>query len=100
MDFGIAETGIARGSLPGITTEVLRFGDPFAEIRVVSGAWRSVRVETESGEQKAARDPDSSSSPSPWTRRPRRSSTLPAHGGWDCGSNSRELMLALAAVAA
>jgi hypothetical protein len=36
MDFGIAETGIARGSLPGTTTEVLRFGDPFAEIRVVS----------------------------------------------------------------
>jgi hypothetical protein len=36
--FGIAETGIARGSPPGTTTEVLRFGDPFAEIRVVS-AW-------------------------------------------------------------
>jgi hypothetical protein len=36
MDFGIAETGIARGSLPGTTTEVLRFGIPFAEIRVVS----------------------------------------------------------------
>jgi hypothetical protein len=36
MDFGIAETGIARGSPPGTTTEVLRFGDPFAEIRVVS----------------------------------------------------------------
>jgi hypothetical protein len=27
MDFGIAETGIARGSPPGTTTEVLRFGD-------------------------------------------------------------------------
>jgi hypothetical protein len=26
MDFGIAETGIARGSPPGTTTEVLRFG--------------------------------------------------------------------------
>jgi hypothetical protein len=36
MDFGIAETGIARGSPPGTTTEVLRFGIPFAEIRVVS----------------------------------------------------------------
>jgi hypothetical protein len=36
MDFGIAETGIARGSSPGTTTEVLRFGVPFAEIRVVS----------------------------------------------------------------
>jgi hypothetical protein len=36
MDFGIAETGIARGSPPGTTTEVLRFGVPFAEIRVVS----------------------------------------------------------------
>jgi hypothetical protein len=38
MDFGIAETGIARGSPPGTTTEVLRFGIPFAEIRVVSVA--------------------------------------------------------------
>jgi hypothetical protein len=38
MDFGIAETGIARGSPPGTTTEVLRFGIPFAEIRVVSAA--------------------------------------------------------------
>jgi hypothetical protein len=36
MDFGIAETGFARCSLPGTTTEVLRFGNPFAEIRVVS----------------------------------------------------------------
>jgi hypothetical protein len=36
MDFGIAETGIARSSPPGTTTEVLRFGIPFAEIRVVS----------------------------------------------------------------
>jgi hypothetical protein len=29
---------IARGSPPGTTTEVLRFGNPFAEIRVVSAA--------------------------------------------------------------
>jgi hypothetical protein len=36
IDFGIAETGIARGSPPGTTTEVLRVGFPFAEIRVVS----------------------------------------------------------------
>jgi hypothetical protein len=36
MDFGIAETGIACGSPPGTTTEVLRFGVPIAEIRVVS----------------------------------------------------------------
>jgi hypothetical protein len=36
MDYGIAETGIARGSPPGTTTEVLRFGFPFAEFRVVS----------------------------------------------------------------
>jgi hypothetical protein len=36
MDFGIAETGIARGSPSGTTTEVLRFGVPFAGIRVVS----------------------------------------------------------------
>jgi hypothetical protein len=36
MDFGIAETGIARGSPPGTTSEVLRFGIPFEEIRVVS----------------------------------------------------------------
>jgi hypothetical protein len=36
MDFGIAEIGIARGSPPRTTTEVLRFGIPFAEIRVVS----------------------------------------------------------------
>jgi hypothetical protein len=37
MDYGIAETGIARGSPPGTTTEVLRVGFPSAEIRVVSG---------------------------------------------------------------
>jgi hypothetical protein len=36
MDFGIAETGIARGSPPGTTTEVLRVGFPSAEIRFVS----------------------------------------------------------------
>jgi hypothetical protein len=36
MDYGIAETGIAHGSLPGTTTEVLRVGFPFAEFRVVS----------------------------------------------------------------
>jgi hypothetical protein len=36
MDFGIAETGFARGSPPGTTTEVLRVGYPFAEIRFVS----------------------------------------------------------------
>jgi hypothetical protein len=36
MDYGIAETGIARGSPPGTTTEVLRVGFPFAKIRVVS----------------------------------------------------------------
>jgi hypothetical protein len=45
MDFGIAETGIARGSPPGTTTEVLRFGTPFAEIRVVS-RWLRYYVET------------------------------------------------------
>jgi hypothetical protein len=36
MDFGIAEIGIARGSPPGTTTEVLRVGFPSEEIRVVS----------------------------------------------------------------
>jgi ribosomal protein L4 len=36
MDFGIAETGISRGSPPGTTTEVLRVGFPSAENRVVS----------------------------------------------------------------
>jgi hypothetical protein len=36
MHFGIAETGIARGSPPGTTTEVLRVGFPSAEIRVVT----------------------------------------------------------------
>jgi hypothetical protein len=36
MVFGIAETGFARGSPPGTTTEVLIFGFPFAEIRFVS----------------------------------------------------------------
>jgi hypothetical protein len=36
MDFGIAETGIARGSPPGTTTEVQRVGFPSAEIRFVS----------------------------------------------------------------
>jgi hypothetical protein len=34
--FGIAETGIAHGSPPGTTTEVLRVGFPSAEIRFVS----------------------------------------------------------------
>jgi hypothetical protein len=38
MDFGIAETGIARGSPPGTTTEVLRVGFPSEEIRVVSAS--------------------------------------------------------------
>jgi hypothetical protein len=38
MDFGIAEIGIACGSPPWTTTEVLRFGIPIAEIRVVSVA--------------------------------------------------------------
>jgi hypothetical protein len=36
MDFGIAETGFARGSPPGTTTEVLRVAFPIAEIRFVS----------------------------------------------------------------
>jgi hypothetical protein len=36
MDFGIAETGFALGSPTGTTTEVLRVGLPFAEIRFVS----------------------------------------------------------------
>jgi hypothetical protein len=36
MEFGIAETGIARGSPPGTTTEVLRVGFPSEETRVVS----------------------------------------------------------------
>jgi hypothetical protein len=34
--FGIAETGIACGSLPGTTTKVQRVGFPSAEIRFVS----------------------------------------------------------------
>jgi hypothetical protein len=34
--FGIAEIGIARGSLPGTTTEVQRVGFPSAGIRFVS----------------------------------------------------------------
>jgi hypothetical protein len=42
MDFGIAETGIARGSPPGTTTEVLRVGFPFAEIRFVSVGTRAM----------------------------------------------------------
>jgi hypothetical protein len=36
MDFGIAKTGIARGSPPGTTTEVLRVGFPSVEIRFIS----------------------------------------------------------------
>jgi hypothetical protein len=36
MDFGIAETGIARGSPLGTTTEVLRVGFPSEKIWVVS----------------------------------------------------------------
>jgi hypothetical protein len=42
MDFGIAETGIARGSPPGTTTEVLRVGFPSAEIRFVSVGIRAI----------------------------------------------------------
>jgi hypothetical protein len=45
MDFGIAETGIARGSPPRTTTEVLRFGIPFVEIRVVSRHLRIIPSE-------------------------------------------------------
>jgi hypothetical protein len=55
MDFGIAETGITRGSPPGTTTEVLRFGVPFAEIRVVSLAsttWSNRRFLSESRSSK------------------------------------------------
>jgi hypothetical protein len=44
MDFGIAETGIARGSPLGTTTEVLRVGFPFAEIRFVSGQLQQERA--------------------------------------------------------
>jgi hypothetical protein len=36
MDFGITETGFARGSPPGTTTEVPREGFPISEIRFVS----------------------------------------------------------------
>jgi hypothetical protein len=36
MDFGIIEIGVARGSLPGATTDVQRVGFPFAEIQFVS----------------------------------------------------------------
>jgi hypothetical protein len=42
MDYGIAETGIARGSPPGTTTEVLRVGFPSAEIRVISVGTRAM----------------------------------------------------------
>jgi hypothetical protein len=42
MDFGIAETGFARGSPPGATTEVLRVGFLFAEIRFVSVGTRAM----------------------------------------------------------
>jgi hypothetical protein len=38
--FGIAETGTARGSPPGTTTEVQRVGFPSAEIRFVSNDHR------------------------------------------------------------
>jgi hypothetical protein len=46
MDFGIAETGFARGSPPGATTEVLRVGFPFAEIQFISAVapCRRIRV--------------------------------------------------------
>jgi hypothetical protein len=42
MDFGIAETGIARGSPPGTTTEVQRVGFPSAEIRFASVGTRAM----------------------------------------------------------
>jgi hypothetical protein len=44
MGFGIAETGIARGSPPGTTTEVQRVGFPPAEIRFVSVGTRAMRL--------------------------------------------------------
>jgi hypothetical protein len=40
--FGIAETGIARGSPPGITTEVQRVGFPSAETWFVSVGTRAM----------------------------------------------------------
>jgi hypothetical protein len=42
MDFGIAETGIARGSPPGATTEVQRVRFLSAEIRFVSVGTRAM----------------------------------------------------------
>jgi hypothetical protein len=42
MDFGIAEIGIARGSPPGITTEVQRVGFPPVEIRFISVGTRAM----------------------------------------------------------
>jgi hypothetical protein len=44
MDFGIAETGIAHGSLPGTNTEVQRVGFPFAEIQFVSKIISSTHI--------------------------------------------------------
>jgi hypothetical protein len=40
--FGIAETGVARGSPPGTSTEVQRVGFPSAEIRFVSVGTRAM----------------------------------------------------------
>jgi hypothetical protein len=40
--FGIAEIGIARGSLPRTTTEAQRVGFPFVEIRFVLVGTRSM----------------------------------------------------------
>jgi hypothetical protein len=42
MDYGIDEIGIARGSPPGTTTEVLRVVFPFEEILVVSVGTRAM----------------------------------------------------------
>jgi hypothetical protein len=60
--FGIAETGVARGSPPGTTTKVQRVRFPPAEIRFVSagagraglGSWRG-RVRGEAGRQAGQR---------------------------------------------
>jgi hypothetical protein len=103
MDFGIAETGIARGSLPGTTTEVLRFGDPFAEIRVVSEPVGAVMFNLRLGLKAELIDTDLPDNTAGWRSEwfyiADQLPGIPHHTGykpvkmneWDLGLSSRDL---------
>jgi hypothetical protein len=83
MDFGIAETGIARGSPPGTTTEVLRVGFPSEEIRVVSSTIpeavpvKGVVSETQEATKAATEPAEVASEGAPGVAEKRRDEVLP-----------------------